>query len=500
MRKAISSCGRLVVVVACVFTRSVVRADIVHLKEGGTLEGKIVRDAPDQITIETRMGVQQIDRTRITSIEKKKTDWEEYRERAALVEPKDAEAHYQLALWCRGKGLAAETMGELRKTIEANPDHAGARKELGFVKTNKGWVKSTEADKAKAAEPKTEGSSDPEDRGPIAGFTKVGNLWLTPEDARLAESGQVRYKGQWMTPEDRDKRKGDPENGKKAMVESNGRWQPVEEADKQHADWSTAWVIETSHYEIHANTSRDFADGIADQLEGAFPEWARLFGGPPKKRMTVYVFETEGEFKDYLAKKKLDRFSEQDGLFDAQSRLVMTYSGREVDFVKKFILGPATFQYYYECWENALPSWLTEAVAFYFRTNTYKKGVFTPGLPNKAILKDFQAAVKADNLIPLAKLMRLDLIDAYDHNIIETFDAESYMLFQYLRGPAPSDVREKFDKWFIRLRTGPFFLGNADLLSADWWRDDIGRDNFAGFEKDFFEWANKEVDAELNEH
>jgi hypothetical protein len=495
MRLAIAGAA---VALAC----SATRADIVHLKEGGVLEGRIVKDAPDQITLETRMGVQQIDRSRITSIEKVKTAWEEYRERAVVLEPKDADGHYQLALWCRGKSLAAEAMGEFRKAIEANPDHEGARKELGFVKTKKGWVKGTDADKAKEKEEPKKSDAAPtgDDRGAIPGFQKVGNVWLTPEDAQRAEGGMVRYKGQWMTADDRAKRKGDPENGKPAQVEDGGRWMPIEEADKHHKTWDTAWEIQTSHYEIKANTSRDFADGVAEILEATFPEWARLFGGPPTKRMPIYVFEKEDEYKDYLAKKKLDRFFEVDAFFHAESRLVIGYSGREGDFTRKFLLGPATFQYYYFTWENALPGWISEAVAFYFRTNKYEKGVFTPGLPNKAILKDYRAAVQADNLIPIAKLMRLDVFDAYDHNIIETFDAESYMLFLYLRNSAPSDLRTKFDAWFVRLRKGPFIMGNAELLSSDWWRDDVGKENFAAFERDFFEWAKKEVEAQLAEH
>ncbi len=469
-------------------------AEIVHLKDGHRVEGRLIEETPERLKIETRTGIQTIPRADIESVERVKTDWEEYRERAAILDSKDADGHYQLGLWCRAKRLPAESLGEFKKAIAAAPDHAGARKELGYVKKKSGWVKEAEGSPAQPTdEPKTDEAPATEaDRGPIAGFVKVGTQWMTPEDQRERNAGRVRYKGIWMSPEDREKRK-------QHLVFEGGEWVPVEQADKGHKSWSDAWVITTNHYELRTNTSREFADDVAEIIELCFPEMARLFGGPPTKRMKIYLFNLQQELVDYLNTHKLERFAEMDGFFDAQSLLVLGWSGRESDFIRRFLLGPVAFQYYYFCHENALPSWLTSAVGYYFRTNKLEKGILTPGLPNRVVLKEFDRAVKTDNLIPLAKLMRMEMFEAFDRGLIEIYDAESYLLFLYLTRSASPDLREKFQDWIVKLRKGPFILGNADPLSADWWRDAVGKDRFAAFEAEFFDWAKKEVATELSD-
>jgi hypothetical protein len=467
------------------------RADIVHLDDGRRIEGKLIEESAERVRIDTRAGIQEFARAQVKSIERVKTPWEEYRERALLLSPKDAEGRYRLGLWCRERNLVPEALAEFRRAVEANPDHAGARKELGFVKTAKGWVQASEAPKPEDSPRSDEADLAADDRGPIAGFVKVDNRWLTPEDQRQADAGKVRYKGVWMTPEEREKRR-------QGLIEERGRWMPVEEADRAHQDWSSAWVIHTLHYELRTNTSRHFADDVAELLEIAYPEFARLLGGPPSKKLTILLFRLHEEYARYLSSQRLDRLQDSDAFFHAESRLVVAWSGREGKHLRHFLLGPAAFQYYYECYENALPSWISAALAVYYRSNKLEKGVLIPGLPNAVVLKNFDKAARTDNLIPLARLMRMELAEAYDRNLIEFYEAQSYLLLGYLREEARGDVRSKFEDWLIRVRKAPFIMGNADLLSADWWREDLGgADRFGAFERDFFEWAKRHVAAEI---
>lgn len=67
----------------------------------------------------------------------------DYERRAKEVDPKDAEAHYQLGLWCLKNGLApfAPARREFEKVLALNPDHAGARKALDWKKEGGAWVK-----------------------------------------------------------------------------------------------------------------------------------------------------------------------------------------------------------------------------------------------------------------------------------------------------------------------------------------------------------------------
>jgi hypothetical protein len=66
---------------------------------------------------------------------------EEYRQRAAAVGD-DAEAHFQLARWCKSKTLLAQQHFHLARAIDIDPDHKLARGALGYVlhPTQKGWI------------------------------------------------------------------------------------------------------------------------------------------------------------------------------------------------------------------------------------------------------------------------------------------------------------------------------------------------------------------------
>ncbi len=116
-------------------------ADVIHLKDGSKVEGEVVAETEDTITVKTLHGTVELSRSRIKNIEKKKLPQEVYRERLATIAANDAEGHYLLALWSKEKGLEQEYAAELRKVIEINPDHAAARRRLGYKREGDKWVR-----------------------------------------------------------------------------------------------------------------------------------------------------------------------------------------------------------------------------------------------------------------------------------------------------------------------------------------------------------------------
>lgn len=86
-----------------------------------------------------------------------------YRERAKSVAADDVQGHYLLALWCDENGLDDEAKLEFEKVLALDPDHAGARQSLGYVKS--------------------------------------GDQWLSGEEAMRAK-GLVRHEGEWLLPEE----------------------------------------------------------------------------------------------------------------------------------------------------------------------------------------------------------------------------------------------------------------------------------------------------------
>ena len=62
-----------------------------------------------------------------------------------------ADGQYALAQWCRQRGLAAQQRAHLARVIELAPDHAAARRELGFVRVGPLWLSREEVEDERLA-------------------------------------------------------------------------------------------------------------------------------------------------------------------------------------------------------------------------------------------------------------------------------------------------------------------------------------------------------------
>jgi len=113
--------------------------DVVHLKNGGSLEGQVtVTD--DGATIRLPAGEVRVSRDAIERIEKKESAFEQYLTRAAGVRDDDDEAHFKLGQWAQGAGLKAQAAEEFEKTLMLKPDHEGAHLALGHKKVDGAWL------------------------------------------------------------------------------------------------------------------------------------------------------------------------------------------------------------------------------------------------------------------------------------------------------------------------------------------------------------------------
>lgn len=126
-------------------TSTLTLADRVHLKDGRTLEGKVV-DLGDRVRVEFARGSATFNKDEIASIERVKSPAEIYKEKAAALAEDDAQGHFQLAQWCREQGLKEEARAELLRVISIDPEHAQARALLGHVKVGDQWVDTTTTD------------------------------------------------------------------------------------------------------------------------------------------------------------------------------------------------------------------------------------------------------------------------------------------------------------------------------------------------------------------
>ena len=141
---------------------SAASADVVHLRSGGRLEGATSVEG-DRLVVRLESGTAKIPLSEVRRVVPGPSPADEYAARAAALAKDDVKGHWELALWCEDRGLTRGARVELEAVIAADPEHAEARKRLGYE--------------------------------------KIGNAWLRGE-ALLTAKGMVKFEGKWVTKEE----------------------------------------------------------------------------------------------------------------------------------------------------------------------------------------------------------------------------------------------------------------------------------------------------------
>jgi hypothetical protein len=141
------------------------RADIFVLNSGGRVSGTWV-NADDrlagQYVVETSAGRITLAREQVKQVIRQRPEELEY-ERIAPTYPDTVEGQWTLAEWCRERHLSSHRQVHLRRIVALAPDHADARRALGY--------------------------------------SFIDGQWLTQQEF-LDRNGLVRYRGMIVTPQE----------------------------------------------------------------------------------------------------------------------------------------------------------------------------------------------------------------------------------------------------------------------------------------------------------
>lgn len=225
-------------------------ADVVELKDGRRIEGVILVQNEKLVRIETRFGELEFPRSDVVKIEKGKTKEQEFAEREAKAE--SAEDFYQLGLWAREKRLKRQAKRCMQRAVELDPKHEGANRYLGFVLYKGEWMTPEERDRRMALD----------------------------HEQEMRDKGLVRYEERWVTLEEKSKLE-------QGMLLYEGRWMPHDEAMRAQglADYNGEWLPEV---EVVARKDVDAAAAIARvKFQTAVTELAILAGDVDRKRLEV---------------------------------------------------------------------------------------------------------------------------------------------------------------------------------------------------------------------
>ncbi|MFN0057279.1 MAG: hypothetical protein ACKVX7_02385 [Planctomycetota bacterium] len=113
--------------------KSSARADIFELDDGRRLEGSVIREINDLVSIKTVTGeIVTVDKKAILKRQRSVTVLDEYQERLKSLKSEDWASQFELAVWCEKSGLKDYQIRHLREVIRLRPNHEKAREGLGY--------------------------------------------------------------------------------------------------------------------------------------------------------------------------------------------------------------------------------------------------------------------------------------------------------------------------------------------------------------------------------
>lgn len=182
------------------------RADVLHMKDGREIEGQVIEETKSLIKIRTLLGTFEFKTAEVDRIERGKSRLEDFEERMAAA--KTGDDYHAVGEWAAKKRMRKQAKQAMRKAVEVEPMHAAANTWLGFVLHEGEWVTPEEREKRIAAAKEAAQEAK--------GLVRYGDRWVTPEDKRRLEQGLIEVDGQWMTFEESQRSKG--------LEEHDGRW------------------------------------------------------------------------------------------------------------------------------------------------------------------------------------------------------------------------------------------------------------------------------------
>jgi len=271
----------------------------------------------------------------------------------------DLRRQYSEALFALAKQAAAAGQPSLAfqwatEALRENPDHAEARRVLGYEQRDGKWL------------------------------TEYG---LRMAEAREAKVWHARFG--WIGPGEESRY----EAGERFV---NGRWVAAQEDTARRARIEDGWSLRTDHFLVRTNHSLEAAAQLAAQLERLHQIWRQLFAGyylsdrevrelfagnrPPRRQrlpMRVFYHRSKSEYAAALAKRQ-PRIAETLGIyFDAEKEAHFFASD---DHKTSRGLSTLYHEAVHQLFQESRPSarnvgvlanfWVIEGVATYFESLT----------------------------------------------------------------------------------------------------------------------------------
>ncbi len=125
---------KLILVLIIVLISGKPCADILHLKTGGTIDGRIIEETDTYVRIKTDPEIEfTVEKNKIESVEKKETEEDIYLQKVKEIKEGDAKGHYELGIYCKGRGLYEYAKKEFLESLNFDPNNAIVYNQLGLL-------------------------------------------------------------------------------------------------------------------------------------------------------------------------------------------------------------------------------------------------------------------------------------------------------------------------------------------------------------------------------
>jgi len=175
-----------------------------------------------------------------------------------------------------------------RRVLSLDPDNERANVALGNVSYEGEWMTPEERDRRIAAAE--------EEAMRAKGMVQYEGQWVTPEDKEKLEQGLRKYEGRWMTEDQIKEAQG--------YVKYEGKWvkkdelailQVIGPAREDTGLGDALQIAQTEHYAVMGDLAAAEMQTLADTMEKLFVEWTRLFPADRDSRILegkhrVFVF------------------------------------------------------------------------------------------------------------------------------------------------------------------------------------------------------------------
>ncbi len=309
----------------------------------------------------------------------------------------------------------------------------------------------------------------------VLGYEQRSGRWLTTYGARMADAGKTWHpKFGWIVAADAARY----EAGERLI---GGRWVSAETAATRHSEMKNGWQVRTDHFLVTTNHSLEAAAELAARLERLHQVWRQLFAGfyltgnevrrlfvgdrQPRKQVRpfrVYYHRDREQYTAALVRRQ-PRIAETLGIYFDVEREAHFFAGEDQD------AGTLYHEAVHQLFQESQPAakrvgslanfWVVEGVATYFETLTEHNDpvaglYYTVGESTAGRLPAARERLFDGFYIPLAELTPLGKSDVQRHPEIAKLYSQSAGLAAFLMDGERGRYREPLVRYLDAIYAG----------------------------------------------